>query len=163
MSIKAPLRNPAFALAFTLVVAVATGCMAAGLMPIQKSNPVVIVGYGDMASSHIGEARALVLEPQTVMIRRGLPATQQRRVVTHEMFHAAGFLIHNMDPECYSYRSQGDDGPIRPPCRAEVVQIRRVQRTFTVVVRDAALLEDVQFAVGLWNRAAGRVVFVLSR
>lgn len=156
--LRDPFRQPMLALAFMIIVGVAVGCVASGLMPETRSNPVVEVFYSDMPSAHIGERIGHEAIPQEVRIRHGMPARQQRRVVVHELYHAAGFGGHNSNPECYTQPAQGD-WPITDPCPEEVAQIQRVRRVLMVKVRDHELEADVDFAIWLWNRAARKLVF----
>jgi len=97
--------------------------------------------------------------PQDIYVSAGSP-NKIRRVIVHELLHAAGFGKHIPDPACYFRAYAGEDLP--PLCPQEVAKIRMVTRTFTVIVGDKDLLDAVVWAIAKWNTAAGREVFVLG-
>lgn len=143
-----------------LLAGCAVALQTAGQKPEEDSHPHVIVKYGDTGGA-IGLRYGFTTKPQEVLIRPKMHPWQQRRVVAHELFHATGWGRHFDYPGCYLRPTQGRDKP-GEPCPQEVDAIKQVRRTLTIIRCDPALLNDVRWAVAMWNRAAGRTVFVVA-
>ena len=117
-----------------------------------------VVGYVD-TWGHAG-LRHFYREPQEVTLRYGMEDSVEKRVVTHELLHVAGYGRHIPSRRCYFRSYAGSE--LGPLCAAEIEKIRAVNRTYTLRVRDVGLYEAVCWAAAKWNKAAGREVFVVK-
>lgn len=100
------------------------------------------------------------LRAQRVLILRGMEANRTYRVTAHELLHSTGYGDHIPNKACYLFPS-ASNAPLGPPCAEEIRKTRNVRRTFYVTVLDPNLLPAVTWAIGMWNLASQRTLFVV--
>ena len=154
----------AFLTALLLVGACATHALHTFERPDSSANTVIwVMMADDLPGNAIGLSMPFVAQPQLIQIQDNMDANKTLRVVAHELLHAAGFKAHVPEgsEDCY-FNPTADSAPLGPPCDAEVRKIRMVKRTFTVAAVDPRAQVACLWAVAMWNRAAGREVFVIG-
>lgn len=155
----------AFVTALLLFGGCATHALHTFDRPRAGTSTVVVVQTVESFEDEtwLGLSVPFTQQPQLVQIKSKMPFNKTCRVVAHELLHAAGYAAHipQVGDDCY-FNPTADNSPLGPPCAAEVAKIKKVTRTFTVVTMDEELFVPLLWAVAMWNRAAGRAVFVFE-
>lgn len=127
------------------------------------SNPNAVL-YSVPTLQDVGNYYALTeytcSGPTIVKVSQETPGMLVTRVVAHEMLHAAGLVEHEASPACFLYKDAYPGQPASP-CNPEIDRLRELERTITIRVLDAALVETCLECADMWNDVAGREVFVI--